>query len=283
MTPILNPSVFFFKDALYTVEGTTIPTQLSTSSSEVVVIPLTNDEQVVSSSTTSGGGGRKPRKGTPVKLCTAHDVSSTPSHVVVVEEKSPMGDHKPSEDTTRVNDSDTETSSSCDNNEELMSEKQIIYKRVCSTDAHQTIANKQTLLLNGKRYEIVPVGGSRWITRNEYEMMRELQALQMSTGLGNPISPDTSLGKDRHDNDREVTPGKRAHDNDNECEQTTEKRQKTAEVSNYTDLNLNIEKRPIIHELLNDHIVHVVSGEGKTFKVLKGLLNTVATTAVAAK
>ena len=52
--------------------------------------------------------------------------------------------------------------------------KEDILVAVAASDASSTLAQCQTLLLNGKEYEIVPVGTSQWITRNEYEMMKEL-------------------------------------------------------------------------------------------------------------
>ena len=152
---------------------------------DVVVVHLPNDEQVVSSSTTTTN--RKPRKGTPVKICAVPN-SGNPGNESV----------KPSAATSGRSDSDTETSSSCgDGDGELTDEKEIIYKSVCSIDVSETIATTQTLLLNGKRYDIVNVGGSRWITKNEYEMMRELRVLQMSTGGGTGgVGPAAASGTD---------------------------------------------------------------------------------------
>ena len=51
---------------------------------------------------------------------------------------------------------------------------QDLLEAVSQSDPDTTMARKQILVLNGREYEIVPVGAERWITRNEYELLREL-------------------------------------------------------------------------------------------------------------
>ena len=43
------------------------------------------------------------------------------------------------------------------------------------------VITSQTLLLNGKRYEIVPLGDGRWISQNEYELLRGLDGISHSS------------------------------------------------------------------------------------------------------
>ena len=53
-----------------------------------------------------------------------------------------------------------------------------IIEAVANSNAQQTLAKVETLRLNDKQYEIVPLGNKQWITRNEYEIMKELYAVQ---------------------------------------------------------------------------------------------------------
>jgi len=59
-------------------------------------------------------------------------------------------------------------------------------RRVCDTDtetsssgSHAALTTShvvaQILLLKGQRYEILPVGGGRWVSRSEYELVSALQ------------------------------------------------------------------------------------------------------------
>lgn len=53
-------------------------------------------------------------------------------------------------------------------------DKQNMMVLVAGSDPANTLSQVQTLVLNGRDYEIVPIGNGQWITRNEYELMREL-------------------------------------------------------------------------------------------------------------
>ena len=68
--------------------------------------------------------------------------------------------------------------------------KQDILEAVSVSDATATVSQSQILLLNGKEYEIVPIGSNRWITRNEYEMMKELCEVQKSTVMSTGSPPE---------------------------------------------------------------------------------------------
>lgn len=48
-------------------------------------------------------------------------------------------------------------------------------------DDGRTTIKSQTLLLNGKKYEIVPLGDGRWISQNEYELLRGLGEISGSS------------------------------------------------------------------------------------------------------
>ena len=41
-----------------------------------------------------------------------------------------------------------------------------------------SLNQRQVLLLNGREYDIVPLGHGLWISRNEYELLKEMQAVQ---------------------------------------------------------------------------------------------------------
>ncbi len=49
-----------------------------------------------------------------------------------------------------------------------------IVEAVAASDATAALSRVETLRLNDKQYEIVPLGNKQWITRNEYEIMKEL-------------------------------------------------------------------------------------------------------------
>ena len=51
-------------------------------------------------------------------------------------------------------------------------------KPVANSNAEDALTKVETLRLNDKQYEIVPLGNKQWITRNEYEIMKELSAVQ---------------------------------------------------------------------------------------------------------
>ncbi len=52
--------------------------------------------------------------------------------------------------------------------------KDILEAVAQSNNAGEALKKVQMLMLNGKQYEIVSVGEGQWVTRNEYDMMREL-------------------------------------------------------------------------------------------------------------
>ena len=55
-----------------------------------------------------------------------------------------------------------------------------------STANQQSSADgKQILLLNGLEYEIVPLGNGRWISKNEYELIRQLNSVHPSSPVSN--------------------------------------------------------------------------------------------------
>lgn len=62
-------------------------------------------------------------------------------------------------------------------------------------EEEEPIMETQILLLNGKEYEIVPVGEGRWITKNEYELLQGLSSCGLSkrdcsSGLLKTPQPD---------------------------------------------------------------------------------------------
>lgn len=59
--------------------------------------------------------------------------------------------------------------------------KKDIMEAVAVSDVNTTLSQSQTLLLNGKEYDIVPVGNNQWITRSEYEMMKSLSEVHKPT------------------------------------------------------------------------------------------------------
>ena len=48
--------------------------------------------------------------------------------------------------------------------------------------ADETLAKAQILLLNGQEYEIVPIGGGRWISKNEYQLQKALKSVKKGQG-----------------------------------------------------------------------------------------------------
>ena len=244
-----------------------IRSESPTSTAQVVVLPP-DVEQTASS--------RKPRKGTPVKLFTAPSTNETPLPLVV-EPYTPVVQ-------TPTPPPPSSLASADDN------EKQLIFKRVCSTDAQQTLAKTQTLLLNGKRYEIVPVGDGRWITRNEYEMMRELHTLQVNAGMSSPKLNTPIIKTERaedsdHSDSNELTivtdlPERESKKRGLDPEETENncKRARQDRISDIIDVNLNVQK-VINHE----EQLLTLDGEGKSFQVLKEMLNTTGSNTVTAK
>ena len=163
------------------------------------------------------GVSRKPRKGTPVKLCHTPPAKSIPAEVskgspndssetdskeenctdLSENTNSGLKDagnlnigtmkipiHKPSKESPRAmlkNASSTSPSNSTKVKPESTTED--IIEAVANSNAEETLAKVETLRLNDKQYEIVSLGNKQWITRNEYEIMKELSAVQKPSGF----------------------------------------------------------------------------------------------------
>ena len=168
------------------------------------------------------GVSRKPRKGTPVKLCHTPPAKSIPaegsqsSRQVFPEMSARSSPNDSSEDDSKVdkateeNENDSEkdignfnigtmkipihkpskespramlkcasnVSPSLSNQPESENTKEDIIEAVANSNAEDALTKVETLRLNDKQYEIVPLGNKQWITRNEYEIMKELSAVQ---------------------------------------------------------------------------------------------------------
>ena len=168
------------------------------------------------------GVSRKPRKGTPVKLChtppaksipaegsqssrqvfpemsacsSANDSSEDDSKVDKVTEedendsakdignfnigtmKIPI--HKPSKESPRaILKCASNVSPSLSKKTESENTKEDIIEAVANSNAEDALTKVETLRLNDKQYEIVPLGNKQWITRNEYEIMKDLSAVE---------------------------------------------------------------------------------------------------------
>ncbi len=76
-------------------------------------------------------------------------------------------------------------------------DRQDIMAAVAESNIMKTMDRVQTLLLNGKDYEIVPIGNGRWITRNEYELLKELCTVDKILPVSSHMSvPKSCLVKD---------------------------------------------------------------------------------------
>lgn len=62
-----------------------------------------------------------------------------------------------------------------------------------SLESSSSVPNSQILLLSGKQYEIVPLGEGRWISRNEYELLRGL-GMASCSGRGAATKSSPSPG-----------------------------------------------------------------------------------------
>ena len=157
--------------------------------------------------TDEAGVSRKPRKGTPIKLCHTPPVKGIPADVSEASLVGPCETdaneenssditqntncgkdagnlnigtmkipiHNPSKESPRAIMKSASPSISPKSNP---NNKEDIIEAVADSNAEETLANVETLRLHDKQYEIVPLGNKQWITRHEYEIMKELCAVQ---------------------------------------------------------------------------------------------------------
>ena len=117
-----------------------------------------------------------------------------------------------------------------DDDDDEMQPLDLTQRRVCASSAADRLtACAQILLLKGERYEILPVGNGRWISRNEFEIMSALQN-GADSHRRRPSLSDQSSSDRPHSNSNCTRPdddaeNKRLDDvNGNTCDVSTQHR-----------------------------------------------------------
>lgn len=110
----------------------------------------------------------------PAKAHTrSHDPAVVPSGVTALDLSTPKGSSAGAEGCLSIAPTAEEP--------EDMSLKSQTHSPATPDDDGKNALRSQTLLLNGKRYEIVPLGDGRWISQNEYELLRGLGEISGSS------------------------------------------------------------------------------------------------------
>ena len=111
----------------------------------------------------------------PAKAHTrSHDLAVVPSGVTPLDLSTPKGFSTGAVGCANV-------ASTPEEPEDMSLKSQTHSPAVTPEDDGKDILKSQTLLLNGKKYEIVPLGDGRWISQNEYELLRGLGEISGSS------------------------------------------------------------------------------------------------------
>ena len=182
------------------IEGLATPTVQQTSYCTTSPTTVTQTPPSVKSPGSDENTARKPRKGTPVKLCTTppavHNVLPTASRNLSnftvnqqsVTNLSKENVHGMVQTSLVQNPTSVSTTKSGAEGSPLDLTRSP-EASATTNSVENAILNSQVLMLNGKRFEIVPLGDGRWVTRNEYEIMKCLEHVRKDPSILN--SSDT--------------------------------------------------------------------------------------------